>query len=65
MKKKVRTWRQLLSDPRVETVWTEDNDGKDYWIQLAPGWECDGCVAIHEWSKAACIEALNSRIVKV
>lgn len=58
---KVRTWEQLLQDPRVAEVWSEDNDGVDYWVALKWPWvDRDGCGTIHEWSKKACIECLNS-----
>jgi hypothetical protein len=58
--KKVTSWNELLADSRVEEVWTENNDGVDYWVMLKPPYEYDGCVCIHEWSKSKCISALNS-----
>lgn len=58
----VRTWKQLVADPRVkgDEIWIEDNDGKDYWVPLAEGFQYEGCICIHEWSKKACINALNN-----
>lgn len=61
---KVRTWKQLLSDPRVAEVWTEENDGTDYWVALKWPWEYEGQGQIHEWSKCECIDALNSTVRK-
>jgi hypothetical protein len=60
--KTVRTWKQLLADPRViaSEIWSEDNDGIDYWIPLAEGYQYEGQSCIHEWSKQSCIDALNS-----
>jgi len=60
--KTVKTWQQLLNDPRVKSneIWSEfENDGKDYWVPLANGFNNDGCSIIHEWSKKACINKLN------
>tara|TARA_R110000868_G_scaffold73521_4_gene213199 strand:+ start:12815 stop:13087 length:273 start_codon:yes stop_codon:yes gene_type:complete len=59
--KKIKTWKQLLADPRVlaSEIWQEDNDGTDYWIPLADGYTYEGCSCIHEWSKRDAIDALN------
>lgn len=56
---KVRTWKQLLADPRVAETWTESNDGVDYWVALKSPWLYEGQSCIHEWSKGACIDGLN------
>lgn len=56
---KVKTWKQLLADPRVAKVWTENNDGVDYWVELNSGYNYDGQTCIHEWSKIDCITKLN------
>ena len=56
----IRTWKQLLNDPRVVSVWTEANDGTDYWVVLKDEWVTDeGGSFIHEWSKRECILELN------
>lgn len=66
--KKVTTWKQLLSDPRVRAVWFENNDGetsggkrslRDIWVELVDGWNWEGCQCVHEWSKADAIEAFQ------
>ena len=63
--KKVRTWQQLLVDPRIiiKEIWHETEnreDGKiDYWIPLAAGYNWEGCSGIHELTKKACIDSLN------
>ena len=58
--KKVTTWKQLLADPRVSEVWSEDTDGVDYWVALKPGYHSEGLSCIHEWSKKECITELNN-----
>lgn len=43
-----KTLDVICDDPRVVTIWDEDEDG--IWIQLAEGWNNDGCSCVHEWS---------------
>jgi hypothetical protein len=66
---KIKTWKQLLADPRVRSVHWENNDGetsggkrslKDVWIELVEGWNWEGCQCVHEWSKADAIAAFNT-----
>lgn len=38
----------ICSDPKVVSIWDEDEDG--IWIQLAEGFNIDGCSCVHEWS---------------
>ena len=61
--KKVKTWNQLLNDPRVlkDEIWLEDTNvgNLDWWIPLVDGFNYEGCSCIHEWSKKACIDSLN------
>ena len=67
--KKVRTWKQLIADPRIESIDWENNYGetsggklsnRDVWINLTEGWKThDGTTTIHEWSKQDAIRAFN------
>ena len=40
---------QANNPDKIEEVWSEDNDGKDYWVALKPGWICGEVHTIHEW----------------
>jgi hypothetical protein len=58
--KTVRTWKQLLADPRVANVYKEyDDDMWWWWVELAPGWVSQGFRSIHETTKSACIDKIN------
>ena len=67
--KAIRTWKQLLQDPRVESIHWENNYGetsrgkisnRDVWINLKKGWLThDGTSSVHEWSKRDAIRAFN------
>jgi hypothetical protein len=57
---KIKTWKELRADPRVAEVWSEDDDGVEYWVVLNAPWKtADGLSTIHEWSQSACIRELN------
>jgi hypothetical protein len=43
-----KTLDYICDDPRVVTIWDEGEDG--IWIQLAEGYNIDGCSCVHEWN---------------
>ncbi len=44
-----RTLKQIKRDPRVLSVWQEDDCGElEYWAELAPGYSWEGVHTLHE-----------------
>lgn len=39
---------KLARDPRIVEVWNEGSNG--YWASLAPGFNREGCSALHAWT---------------
>lgn len=49
---------KIAADPRVESIWDEDEDG--IWVQLVPGYNWDGCSCVHEWTVKDLLESFKS-----
>lgn len=62
--RKVYTLQQVKNDPRVAEVWTENNDGRDYWAALKEGYINGeaGTHTLHEWSVRRLCEVLNFHV---
>jgi hypothetical protein len=69
--KKVKTFAEANKDPRVECAFAEfgnmEPNRNDYWINLKEGYICEsmGCGTIHEQTKGACLDLLNTDVVEV
>jgi hypothetical protein len=53
----LRGFDRLETDPRVVEIWSEGPDG--YWIELAPGYNIEGCSCAHGWTVKATLAQLS------
>jgi len=47
-KTKYKTLNRIASNPKVEEIWDEGDDG--LWISLSEGWNREGCSSVHEYT---------------
>lgn len=57
-KTRYKSLDKVAADPRVLEIYDEDSDG--IWVNLAPGFNWDGCSAVHERSARAIINAMSN-----
>jgi len=55
---KHKALNRIASDPKVEQIWDEGDDG--LWISLNKGWNREGCSCVHEWSVKKLISSFES-----
>lgn len=47
-KTRYKTLNRIASNPKVEEIWDEGDDG--LWISLNEGWNWEGCSCVHEYT---------------
>lgn len=61
-KASMKIFDNIKKDPRVSTIWDEDEDG--IWVDLKPGWQDANfdqyCHTIHEWNIREVFERFKS-----
>jgi len=59
--RKARTLSDVRRDPRVESVWSEGDDG--WWASLKEGWvRYDGVISLHEYTIKELCRSLNDDV---
>lgn len=63
-KTKFKSLDRLASDPRIIEIWDETEQGHGLWLQLAPGWNCNGGSMVHRWSVKDLVEYFKLHVTE-
>ena len=54
-----KSLNRFENDPRIISIWSEEESDEGLWADLANGYNSNGCSSVHEWDLKTFTNALR------